>query len=128
MQKTYEHNFTSMPDQKSFDSVKSLLTMLKRGNVTNDEIRRILRKFIDFFKANYQKRLQLTAGLTIGQYLDYPNLSVGSQEIMNSYIGIIVAARTQCDAFAIMCLFEGLGCFGSPKTAKWIKNSGPSWC
>ncbi len=123
---TFESNFTGMPGQSPIEILKTMITMLKNNNVSDSEIIQIITKFNAFYSADYPTRLSLTAGMTIGQYLDYPKLSVITQKILNSYIGVIVAARVQCDAFAIMGLFEALGVFGSPKTTKELKNSGLS--
>jgi hypothetical protein len=121
---TFESNFTGMPGESPIEMLKTMIIMLKNNNVSNTEIIQIITKFNAFYSADYPTRLALTAGMTIGQYLDYPKLSVITQKILNSYIGVIVAARVQCDAFAIMGLFEALGVFGSPKTTKELKNSG----
>lgn len=83
-----------------------------------------MQKFSKFFGANFSERLNLTAGLSIGEYLKFPEMSSITQQIVISYIGIIVAARVQCDAYAIMSLFEAVGMFGSPKTTSELKESG----
>ena len=121
---TFNHHFSNMPGESPVTTTKNIVGMLKDAGVTDREIRHIMDKFVRFFKSSYPERLNLTAGMTIGQYLDYPTLSPLAQEIMNSYIGIIVAARTQCDAYAIMTLFEALGMFGSPRTTQELKDSG----
>jgi hypothetical protein len=123
---TFESNYTNMPGESPVDSVKGLIRMLKKNKVSNSDIIQIITKFSDFYSADYATRLSLTAGMTIGQYLEYSKLSIITQKILNSYIGIIVAARVQCDAFSIMGLFEALGVFGSPKTTNELVKSGLS--
>ena len=120
----FERHDASKPGESPYQATVELIQMLKSAKVSTDDIKRILSKFSDFMTANYQERMSLTAGLSIGEYLDYSMMSPITQEILNSYIGIIVAARVQCDAYAIMTLFEALGTFGSPKTLDWIKSSG----
>ena len=120
----FERHDISKPDESPYKATVGLIKMLKSAKVSSVDIRRVLSKFSDFMSADYQERLSLTAGLSIGEYLDYSMMSPITQEILNSYIGIIVAARVQCDAYAIMTLFEALGTFGSPKTLEWIKSSG----
>ena len=120
----FERHDASKPGESPCKATIGLIQMLKSAKVPTNDIKLILSKFSDFMQADYQERLSLTAGLSIGEYLDYSMMSPITQEILNSYIGIIVAARVQCDAYAIMTLFEGLGTFGSPKTLEWIKSSG----
>ena len=120
----FERHDASKPGESPYNATVGLIRMLKSAKVSSGDIKVILSKFSDFMSANYQDRLSLTAGLSIGEYLDYSNLAPITQEILNSYIGIIVAARVQCDAYAIMTLFEALGTFGSPRTLSWIKESG----
>jgi hypothetical protein len=123
---TYEPNYTNIPGTTAYTQFTGLIKLLKDAGITNSEITFVLKKFQTFFEADYPGRLDLTAGYSIGQYLEYPKLSNRAQQILNSYIGIIVAARVQCDAYAIMTLFEGLGMFGAPKTSQAIKDSGIS--
>jgi len=123
---TFESHYTNMPDESPVDIVKGLVKLLKNNKVSNSDISQIISKFNAFYSADYPTRLSLTAGMTIGQYLEYPKLSIITQKILNSYIGIIVAARVQCDAFSIMGLFEALGVFGSPKTTDELSKSGLS--
>ena len=121
---TFTNHYVNIKDESPFESTKSSINLLLSATVTTDELKIIISKFQAFYNANYAERIELTAGYTIGQYLEYNKLSAVTQAIINSYIGIIVAARVQCDAFAIMSLFESLGLFGSPKTSLELKNSG----
>jgi hypothetical protein len=122
--KTYEHNYTASPSSSAYDETTNVIKLLTSNGVPSSEVRHIISKFQDFFSSNYQQRLALTAGLTIGQYLEYSTLGAMTQSILTSYVGIIVAARVQCDGFAIMSLFEALGMFGSPKTTPELRDSG----
>lgn len=120
----YQHNYTGTPTSSAYEQLTNTIGLLESNGVPKSELRHILSKFQAFFGANYQQRLSLTAGLTIGQYLEYSSLSPITQSILTSYVGIIVAARVQCDAFAIMSLFEAMGMFGAPKTTPELRDSG----
>lgn len=123
---TYEANYTNIPGTSGYTQFTALIKLLKNANISNSEIVFILKKFQAFINANYSERLKLTAGYSIAQYLEYPTLSNRAQQILNSYIGVIVAARVKCDAYAIMSLFEVLGVFGSPRTSQELVESGIS--
>jgi hypothetical protein len=123
---TYEGNYASVPGESALASIKGLIGLMTSNGISKSEVRHVIKKFQTFFAANYQTRLSLTAGLTIGEYLGYASLSPTVQTVLTSFVGIIVAARVKCDAFAIMTLFEGLGVFGSPKTTPELRDSGLS--
>lgn len=115
----------SSPNQSTYDAAKNMLDLMTSAGIPNSDIRQVVHRFQKYYKASDPDgRLELTAGLTIGQYLGYPTLQPVTQQILNSYIGIIVAARVECDAYSIMNLFENLGFFGSAKTTATIRDSG----
>jgi hypothetical protein len=121
----FKPHFAMKPNVSAYETTTNLVNMILDAQVTKKELSSIIQKLQTFYNMKTQaERLSITAGLSIGEYLEYPKISQLGQQILNSLIGVIVAARVQCDAYSILCLFESLGYFGSPKTSQWIKDSG----
>jgi uncharacterized protein with NAD-binding domain and iron-sulfur cluster len=121
---TFSSNYQDNSKTNPYDFIKNFVDLCAKVGIKKSELRHIISKFQTFFAGDYATRLRLTTGLTIGQYLNYAEMSPIVQQVLTSYIGIIVAARVQCSAFAIMNLFECFGVFGSPKTSSELKRSG----
>ena len=122
--KTFEHNITDKKNMNPATGLSNMLDMLFNAGLKRKDITKFIVKMQDWYKADLPGRLKLTAGKTFGEFLDYPSIPIIGQKILNSFIGIIVAARVECDAYVIMSMFEALGFFTSPKSVPWIKNSG----